>query len=160
MPQQNLVSFSIPDKDLEEVKSAIAILKSKLVPHLKTLSATERVELPKMGDKTIAFVQKACKHCEQNPDIVPSFLDVEELKNDIDAFEQIRMLYAPLAQVVDSLNDTMLLSGSDAYSGALVFYQAVKNAAKSNVQPANSIYADLSGRFPGRPKSKVTEAAK
>ena len=77
---------------------------------------------PQDGDKTIAFVQKACKHCEQNPDIVPSFLDVEELKNDIDAFEQIRALYAPLSQVVDSLNDTMLLSGSDAYAGALVFY--------------------------------------
>jgi hypothetical protein len=160
MSQQNLVSFSIPDKDLEEVKSAIATLKSKLVPHLKTLSSTDRIELPKMGDKTIAFVQKAYDHCEQNPDIAPKFLDVEEFKNDLTAFEQIRTIYAPLSQVVDSLSDTMLLSGSDAYAGALVFYQTVKTAAKSNIQPGHSIYTDLSSRFPGNSKAKAAAASK
>ena len=83
------------------------------------------------------------------------------MKNDIAAYEQIRNLYAPIVQLADSLGDTMLLSGSDAYAGALVFYQAVKNASKSNVQGANTIYNDLSARFPGRSKSKAaTPAAK
>jgi hypothetical protein len=156
--QHNLVSFSIPDKDLEEITSAIATLKSKLSPHLKSLSPDDRLQVPKMGDKSIAFVQKACEHCEANLDLAPSFLDLDEMKNDVAAYEQIRTLYAPISQLADSLGDTMLLSGSDAYAGALVFYQAVKNAAKSNVQPAHSIYDDLSHRFPGKTKAKIAAA--
>lgn len=157
MSQQNLVSFSIPDKDLEEIKSAIAILKSKLTPHLKSLSSDDRLQVPRMGDKSIAFVQKACEHCEANPELAPSFLDLAEMKNDIVVDEQIRSLYAPISKLADSLSDMLLLSGIDAYTGALVFYQAVKNASKSNIQGAGTIFNDLSARFPG--KSKVKTAA-
>jgi len=154
MPQQNLVSFSIPDSDLADIKSAIATLKSKLVPHLKSLSATERMEIPKMGDKTVAFVQKACEHCEQNPDLNPPFLDVAEFKNDVSAVSAIRSIYSPLSEIVDSLNDTMLLAGSDAYAASLVFYNSVKSAQKSNVQSAKTVFNDLAARFPGRSKAK------
>ncbi len=48
-----------PESDLHEIRASIATLRGKLLPHLRTLSAQERVELPKMGDKTVAFVQKA-----------------------------------------------------------------------------------------------------
>ena len=89
---------------------------------------------------------------------IPSFLDVNELKSDINAFEQIRTIYAPLSQVVDSLNDTMLLSGSDAYAVALLFYKTVKSAQKGNVQETKSMYNDLAPRFPGRARTKSKQS--
>jgi hypothetical protein len=36
-----------------------------------------------MGDKTASFVQKALEHCRQNPDLVPQFLNVDELAVDV-----------------------------------------------------------------------------
>jgi len=80
MPQQNLVSFSIPDKDLEEVKSAIAILNSKLGPHLKTLSATERVELPKMETRQSPLFKKRANTVNRTLISFPRFLTSMNLK--------------------------------------------------------------------------------
>jgi uncharacterized protein (DUF1786 family) len=62
MSQQNLISVSIPDTDLSEIKGAITTLNTKLMPYLKTLSVQDRQEMAKMGDKTVAFVQKALEY--------------------------------------------------------------------------------------------------
>ena len=152
MAQQNLVSFQIADKDLEEVKGAIATLKSKLLPNLKTLTPEERREMPKMGDKSTAFVQKTLEYCKSNPELCPQFLDVDALGVDVKAVETIRTIYQPLLQIVESLDDTMVLSGSEAYNGSLMFYNSVKIGAKTNIPGAGTIYDDLSARFPGKPK--------
>jgi hypothetical protein len=40
----------------------------------------------------------------------------------------------------------MTLSGSEAYTVALIFYNAAKNAAKSKVPKAETICDDLSAR--------------
>lgn len=158
MAQENLVSFQIPEADLAQVNTAIATLKDKLLPYLKTLSGSERHELPKMGDKTVSFVKKTLDYCTLNAEIVPPFLDVKEFTVDVEAVETIRPLYQQIAQIADALNDTMLLSGSEAYAGALIYYQASKSASKSNIAGAKSIYEDLSARFPGRPKKAVETA--
>lgn len=152
MAQQNLVSFGMNESDMAEVTAAIATLKAKLLPQLKTLSADERIELPKMGDKTVPFVQKALEYCDSNIDLVPPFLDVNDLKVDVDAVVSLRSIYQPLLQITDALNDTMLLSGSEAYAGALMLYNAAKHTAKSNIYGAKNVYEDLSARFPGRPR--------
>lgn len=159
MAQQNLVSFQLPESDMAEVTAAIATLKAKLLPNLKTLSADERHEMPKMGDKTVPFVQKALEYCKSNADIVPPFLDVDAFKTDVNAVVSIRSIFQPLSQITDALNDTMLLSGSEAYAGALILYNAAKSAAKSNISGAKNVYDDLSARFPGRPKGTPANAA-
>ena len=155
MPQENLVEFKISDADLAEIKAAIATLKTKLLPNLKTLSAEERHDLPKMGDKTVSFVKKALEYSGSNADIAPPFLDVNAFKIDVQAVESIRAIYQPLLQITDALNDTMLLSGSEAYSGALIYYNASKSAAKTNIPGAKNVFEDLSNRFPGRSKAST-----
>ena len=153
MPQKNLVSLSIADADMEKIKAAVKTLNEVLLPNLKTLKPDDRHELPKMGDKTVAFVKKSLEYSGSNPDIAPQFLDVKEFKIDVDAVETVRALFQPISQIADVLNDTMLLAGSEAYAGALMYYNAAKNAAKSNIPGAKVIYNDLSSRFPGRPKA-------
>lgn len=158
MPQQNLVSFGLPENDLAEIRTAISTLSTKLLPALKSLTAPERMEMAKMGDKTVAFVQKALEHCTANPELAPQFLDVTEFSGDVRAVETLRSIHAPLLQITDSLSDTMMLAGSDAYAAALIFYNSIRSAHKSNIAKAGAIYDDLAGRFPGRPKSKNQQA--
>lgn len=151
----NKVPFNITEEDRAAIDMSIQTLQTKLLPHLATLSPIERKEMPKMGDKTVGFVLKTQEYCKQNPDLAPGFLDFNKLNTGINAFEQIRAIYQPLLQITDSLWDSLLLSGSEAYSASLMFYNSVKQATKSKIQKAETIYTDLVARFPGRPKKKM-----
>ena len=62
-------------------------------------------------------------------------------------------MYQPLLQITESLSDTMTLSGSEAYSAALMFYNSTKNATKSKIPKAETIYNDLAARFPAKVKT-------
>ena len=156
MSQQNLVSVQLKDQDLAEITKAIATLTSRLLPVLRSLKPEDRHELPKMGDKTVAFVQKTLEHCASSPELAPQFLNVAEFKADVAAVESLRALHGPLSQITDALSDTMLMAGSDAYAAALMYYSSVKSAKKSNVAKAGTIYDDLSDRFPGAPKKSAS----
>jgi hypothetical protein len=158
MSQQNLVTVNIADTDHAEITAAIETLRTKLLPHLKAINGTEKHDLPKMGEKTYSFVVKALEHCEQNPELAPQFLDLPEFSRDVAAVEKLRAFNAPLTQIVDQLTDTITMAGSDAYAAALMFYNTVKTAKKSNVSKAGTIYDDLSVRFSGRPLKSVEES--
>lgn len=154
MAQQDLISLNISATDLAEIQGAITTLKTKLSPHLRTLSVSERVELPKMGDKTVSFVQKAREYGQKNGHLVPAFLDLDALAEDVRAVETLRGLSQELGPLTEALDDSTLLAGSEAYQAALVFYAAVKSAAKVRVPNASFIYDDLASRFPGAVANK------
>ena len=60
-----------------------------------------------------------------------------------------------MRQLVEKLDDTTLLAGSDALSSALVFYTALKGAAKAGEPGMKTVYADLQSRYPGRSKANT-----
>jgi hypothetical protein len=114
-----------------------------------------------MGDKSLAFVGKALEYAKQNPGLVPTFLDLPESEKDFELVKALNNVLKPLAQLVEKLDDTTLQAGSEAYTAALIFYNAVKGAAKAGVPGTKSVYDDLQARFPGRTKTAMaTEASK
>lgn len=151
MAQQNRISLTLDEGELAVVNQAIGTLREKLLPKLTILSAADRHEMPKMGDKTVAFVDKAHDFAAENPSLVPPFLDMNEFTVDRASVEKLRALSIQLNEVSDAVNDSMMLSGSEAYQAALMFYNSSKNAARSGVQNAENVYKELSERFPGRP---------
>lgn len=152
MAQPNQIRVVLDDATLTEVRGAIAVLRTKLVPLLKTLTPQDRKELPKLGDRTTEFVRKSYEYTGIHPDLVPGFLDRNEFKIDLDALVLLQNLERELAPVNDALTDSILLTGSEAYQAALVYYNNVKTAKKVNVPSAASVYEDLSAQFPGAAK--------
>ena len=69
----------------------------------------------------------------------------------------LRVLEISLRQLVDGVDDTVMIAGGEAYKQALVFYQAVKQAAKQDIPGAKAIYNELQTRFPGRLGKKKEE---
>ena len=151
---ENLIEVNIPEADMSEINKAITTLNEKLLPHLVNLSPGDRLELPKMGDKTVAFVTKSISHMEENPNLIPKYLEVDPVKVDLAAIETLRKILSALKNLADMADDTMLLSGSEAYVAALAFYNYIKGAARANVPGAEMIYNDLKKRFPGGSRSK------
>lgn len=159
MTGTNQVSIGNIEDDLKVIQDAMSVLEQKLKPLLVKISASERQELPKMGAKTLSFVIKATEYAENNPSLVPQFIDLKEVRKDISAVSTLRMLAGPLQSLSDMLNDTMLLAGSEAYSAALAFYGSVKYAARLNQPAAEVIYNDLKSQFP-RSSGKKEEIEK
>jgi hypothetical protein len=147
MSQPNQIEVRIPDADVEDIKAAIGTLRSKLLPHLKTLNAKERQKLPKMGDGTVAFVQKAYEYGQGHGKFVPAFLDMDAFSRDLSAIQDMNDFARGLSPICAALEDSLLLAGSEAYQGSLMFYQSVKNAMRAKDPDAKLIANDLAERF-------------
>jgi len=147
MPESNAVSIVIPQEVLTEVETAVATIKSKLEPYLVALTASERHDIPKMSDKTLPFVEKTLGYAESVPKFAPPYMNVAELKVDFTAVKDLTAILNPLIGVTSNLEDSKMVSGSEAYVAALSYYNSVKLAAKMDVPDAKPIYDDLKQRF-------------
>lgn len=147
MSTKNTVSIQIPEAELQTVKEAIATLKTTLSPYLIAISADERQRIPKMGDGTIPFVEKVMDYAQEDSQFLPPFVDLNELSKDWEVVKRLAPLLRDLQQVESNLNDTVMMAGSEAYVGALGYYNSVKYGARVNVADAKVIHEDLKQRF-------------
>ncbi|MDX2214356.1 MAG: hypothetical protein SFY66_13785 [Oculatellaceae cyanobacterium bins.114] len=108
------ISAALTQSDRNAVMDAVATIKAKL-PFLIDLNAVERKALPKMGDKSRAFVSKALEVATQNPDFLPRSFDLEELRKDVQLFEALYPIMVALTQLSELVDDTSLAVGSEAY---------------------------------------------
>jgi len=154
MSDTNRYSSVIPPEVAEQAKDFFRQGAQVLSPYLINLTPDERMQLPKMGDKSIPFVTKGAEYLRSPNSLTPPYLNPEDLDIDLNAFETIRQIRQVVQPIADMLDDTMLLSGSEAYIAVLAFYTYLKGAAKMNVPGAKTIYDDLSARFPSRPAKK------
>lgn len=145
----SLISASLNPTDREAVMEAVATIKAKL-PFLIDLSAEERKALPKMGDKSRAFVGKALEVATQNPDFLPRAFDLEELRKDVQLFEQLYPLLLSLTQLQELVDDTCLAVGSEAYAAALQVYGYAK--ASGNVGGMDAVVSEMGQRFARKPR--------
>ncbi|GHN01972.1 hypothetical protein WSM22_34610 [Cytophagales bacterium WSM2-2] len=152
MSDTNQVSISMSSGDMDEIFGAIATIQSRLSPVLISLTREERKGLLKMGDKSVAFVEKAMEHAIANPTLVPPYTDIGELKKDVIAVRDLLKIQNQLKQLNEGLDDTIMLAGSEAFTSALSFYNSVKGAVKKGVPMAKSIEEDLADRFVGKPR--------
>jgi hypothetical protein len=146
---QNDFTTAIPAAVLTQVQTAITQIVTALKPYLQPLTPQERQDMLKMGDKTVAFVQKTRDYAAQNPAFVPAFVSLPDFKIDADALLGL----APLRQQLESLaldtDSTLMVAGSDAYAEALTIYKNIKFLAENNQPGAQAAYDDLRQRFPG-----------
>jgi hypothetical protein len=153
MPVSNSISIKITPEAFAKCEAAIEVLRLELEPYLIALTPKERKTIPKMSDKSQAFVEKIVLYLNSNPEFAPPFLNPDELKIDFEAVKELNKLFRPLKQVTSLLDDTIKLSGGEAYTSSLAYYNSVKFAKRSDVLDAKTIYNDLKQRFPQKGKS-------
>lgn len=147
MAQENAVAIQLSEEEQQQCQQALQTLNSILSPKLISLSPEQRKQIPKMNDKTVPFVEKTLDYATSNPDFTPAYIDIPNLKIDLDAVGTLTALKRPLEQLLSTLSDSIMLSGSEAYVAGLAYYNSVKQAAKMNVPGAKDIYNDLKKRF-------------
>jgi hypothetical protein len=140
---------AIPSDVLSQAQTKINEVKTLLAPYIVALTPSERHELPKMGEKTISFVEKAYDFAKQNPNLVPPYLDIAAFGTDFEDAHGLWTLVNSIRQLEENAGDTEMTAGSEAYQAALVFYKSVKMAAAQDVPGAKAVYEELKTRFPG-----------
>lgn len=127
---ENRVTASLPTADQQAVLAAIQTIRQKL-PFLIDLTPEERRALPKMGDKSRAFVAQALTVATQNTDILPRSFDVEEMRKDYELVQALEPIMTALAQLQELIEDTYLEVGSEAYTAALAVYNYMRASGGS-----------------------------
>lgn len=143
----NIVAIQIPPADVQAVITKLNEINALLKPYLVALTAEERKQLPKMSEKTVSFVQKSLEYALINPEFAPPYLSVPDLQIDMKAVEDLTSIMQLLQPLCDNVNDTEMMSGSEAYVAALTYYNSIKTAAKRNVTSSKAIADDLKKRF-------------
>ncbi len=153
MSQDSKISVSLESSKLAAARSKLSGIRGDLAEVLVvSLTAEERQNMLKMGDKTLAFVGKALEFARQNPQLVPSYLDLAEAEKDYDLALSLSEVLKDISTLQRGLEDTAMLSGGEAYNAALIFYTSVRGASRSNLPGTQAVYDELKKCFPGRPK--------
>lgn len=144
--QSNRLSAVITDSNMEDIRSAIHSIYAML-PFLTGLTIDERKSLPKINDSNKTFTEDAVTSANNNAQLIPSYFDPIEMERDLLLYEKLDELWLILSQLVQKIDDTRMLAGSEAYTSALVFYKLTESAVKAAVPGAQSVYAMLKQRF-------------
>jgi hypothetical protein len=140
MPNNRIDAVLTPE-DIEVVLGAINTIRQRM-PFLVDLSTAERRHLPKMGDKTRAFVSKALEIATQTPDLLSAAL-LAQLRRDAELTVTLQPVLMALIRLTELVGDSYLLVGSEAYSGALTVYELVKRTGQGE---ALDVLGDELGR--------------
>ena len=158
MATVNRVSATLAQADKDAIMASIGTIKQKL-PFLITLSADDRQSLRKLGDKSRAFVLKSMETAIQNPQILPRGFEAEEMKKDVDLFEQLFAIRQALMTLSEMVDDTYMEVGSEAYMAALLVYNYAK-AGNIGTGGLDAVVDELGRRFTRKARPVETVAAK
>ena len=119
MSIQNLVSMQINPADVVEINEFILKIKGKLGTGLISLKPEERRAYAKMGDKSLAFVEKALDFGTTYPDLVPPYVDLAELKKDLEAVKVMISILHKLEEItslLDGLRNKSIVSSNNSFT--------------------------------------------
>lgn len=152
----NRISASLSQPDREAVMTAIATIREKL-PFLIDLTTEERRSLPKLGDKSRAFVSKALEVATQNQDFLSRSFDLDEMRQDVELFEAMYPVLLALTQLHELLDDTVVAVGSEAYPASLQVYNYARASGKG--AGLDAVVDEMGRRFARKSRTAQPQAS-
>jgi hypothetical protein len=128
----NRINTTATAAQVTAVKTALQTIAANL-PFLVGLTTEERVALPSINVSNKAFTEDAINAGVNNPSLIPSYVSVVNMKNDMVLFSQLDEIIMITKQLLEKMEDTQLLVGSEAYTSALTLYKLFGSAAEAGV---------------------------
>jgi len=142
---ENKISATIPQADIDAVLTAIGTIREKL-PCLIGLNDEQRDSLPRLKDKNKPFAESALSVATQNSSFLPRNFDVNELRKDLELYNQLSPIQKALSSVAQLVEDTAIEAGGEAYLAALIVYDSAKRADIST-QGMDASMDEMARRF-------------
>lgn len=151
----NRINTVISDADLGKVNDALDTIETTL-SFLIGLTVDERIQLPKINVANKSFTQDAINAVVTNETMLPAYLDKTTMQNDMTLYNQLDKIAGRMRQVVEKIDDTQMLAGSEAYVAALTAYKLFAAAAAAGIAGSDAVYDTLRERFAGQGGSGAT----
>ena len=151
----NRLNTVMKDAEITAVKNLIKDIYGNM-PFLIGLTTDERVTLPKISENNKVFVGDSINALANNAPMLPSYLNVADIKSDLTLYEQLDELEMLALQLVEKIEDTRMLCGSEAYVSSLAAYRLFEAAAIAGIPGADTIYDTLKQRFAGQGPTGTT----
>ncbi|MFP4344940.1 MAG: hypothetical protein ACLFU8_09625 [Anaerolineales bacterium] len=140
----NRVDATLSKADQQAILDAIRSIRERL-PFLTELTTGERQALPRMGEKSRAFVDKALELAREDPDLLPEDFDVEGMERDLELYDALQPLIFSVMQLQDLMFDTSIAVSGDVYSAALAVHEQAKEVGQA--EALDEIVAEMEDRF-------------
>jgi hypothetical protein len=107
------------------------------------LRGKERQQLFGAGVKNYGFIEKAYDIARENPAFMPPHFDVENLREGLRDFENLRQLFFELEQYLQAAGNIMLLESDAHYRNALRIYGSLQEQTRNRVPGAQPLFEAL-----------------
>jgi hypothetical protein len=153
----NRINITATAAQITAVKAAFQTILTNL-PFLIGLTIDERSSLPKINVSNKAFTDDAISAGTNNATLIPSYLSIANMQNDMTLFNQLDDLEGIANQICERIQDTKILAGSEAFVSALALYRLFGSAADAGVPGADAIVDHLKERFTQTTTTPTTAA--
>jgi hypothetical protein len=110
--------FATFDTAIDGARTTMAVL--------PPVNAVLLKHVAKIGTKTETFTRQTLELARLNPGLIPVGLNITEVQQDLEMRDELRVRYLALLELANRMRGAMRLLGSDAYTGALAAYRAMK----------------------------------
>jgi hypothetical protein len=152
MALDNLVSIEFTQAEIDDIMAHLLGISDIIHGKVVNLTPDQRTQYGRLGDGTENFVVKTQGYAAQKPEIIPFFVDRDELKKDVKARDAITPMLKQSKIIFEALDDTHKLLGWDIYNNIIAIYRNTKMLSRQNVPGINVIYEDLKKQFPHQHK--------
>jgi hypothetical protein len=156
----NRVQRCISAAEFATITGLINDLERLLLPYTVGLTPDERKALPKINVDNRMFIQDALNEMKlpSSANIMPAFFKSLDVEVDLTMFDQCENLAARLTSLAGKVDNTRLLSGSEAFTSGLTFKKLADAAEAAGVPGADQTARKLRERFKGQgPAGNGTE---
>ncbi|MCY1635372.1 hypothetical protein [Marinifilum sp. D737] len=158
MKNNDLIQVVFTEEELTANKTHLDELLTTATKNAPELSSEERTRYGKIGGTNKLLVDKAHLFMQQNPSLIPAFVNMEEFARDFKAREEIEGMIQKLELITRRLSDTKILLDNDNYNDAMAFYRAIRYYAGEQEQMAIPIYEEMKQFFPHGKKKEEEKA--
>jgi hypothetical protein len=157
----NRVSATVTTEQKTAQAQAVATL-AEAQPYLISLTKEERIKMLKFSSGSADFVTRLLPIAEAHQQYLPPAFDLAEWRKDVELLQAIRGLMDQLSPLLEKMDDTLMVAGSEAYAGALTAYGYLKQANLGS--ELEGLMDDLGKRFARKSRAvstaQPTEAGK
>jgi hypothetical protein len=150
----NKLDVTLTPEETAAVGASVASLYSAM-PFLVTLTTSEIRQLPKLGDKSEAFVRQAHQIARDHPAALPLGLSVEQMDRDQAIRDLLLPVHQQLTQLLTMVNSTLVLAGSDLMQASLIIYRCLQS--HGDQVGLREVRDELARRFAKAPREKVEQ---
>lgn len=155
---ENRINVVLAPADVTTVNTAVSTILSK-VPANTTLTDEQRLSYNAINVANKIFADDCLAEAQANgTGILPAFVNLTNLQNDLSVFEQLDQIESALNNALQRITDAKRIAGHEAYGQANVIYSAFKTANENGIANAKSSFDKLKARFEAQGNSTGRKA--